>query len=310
MSGLLEVTLPVFLVLAAGYAAVWRGVFSDQNVDALMRFTQNFAIPCLLFSAISTLDLKATFDWRLLVSYYSGSVASFTVGMLGARFLFKRPAVDAVAIGFCCFFANTVLLGLPIMERAYGLDALGPVYAIIALHAPIGYLIGITAMETVRSSGKGLFATLWGIVKQMGQNALMIGIFLGFAVNLSGVAPPAVLSEAISLIARAGLPAALFGLGGVLYRYKPEGDLREVAFVCLTALVIQPLWVWGMARGVLGLETDGLRAAVVLAAMSPGVNTYVFANMYGVAKRVAATSVLLATALSILTTAIWLAVLP
>jgi predicted permease len=78
MSGLLEVTLPVFLVLAAGYAAVWRGVFSDQNVDALMRFTQNFAIPCLLFSAISTLDLKATFDWRLLVSYYSGSVASKT----------------------------------------------------------------------------------------------------------------------------------------------------------------------------------------------------------------------------------------
>jgi predicted permease len=150
-------------------------------------------------------------------------------------------------------------------------------------------------METVRSSGKGLFATLWGIVKQMGQNALMIGIFLGFAVNLSGIAPPAVLSEAIALIARAGLPAALFGLGGVLYRYKPEGDLREVAFVCLTALVIQPLWVWGMARGVLGLETDGLRAAVVLAAMSPGVNTYVFANMYGVAKRVAATSVLLAT---------------
>jgi len=310
MSELLKVTLPVFLVIAAGYGAVWRGLFSDANVDALMRFTQNFAIPCLLFSAISTLDLKANFDWRLLVSYYSGSLASFTIGLLGARFVFARPMPDAVAIGFCCFFANTVLLGLPIMDRAYGTDALGPVFAIIAIHAPFSYFVGITAMETVRSSGKGLFRTIWNIVKQMSQNALMIGIALGFAVNLSEIAPPAVLTEAVELIARAGLPAALFGLGGVLYRYKPEGDLKEVSFVCLTALVLQPLWVWGMARGVMDLDTDALRAAVVVAAMAPGVNAYVFANMYGVARRVAATSVLFATALSILTAAVWLTVLP
>ncbi|MEM8581178.1 MAG: AEC family transporter [Pseudomonadota bacterium] len=310
MSDLLEVTLPVFLVLSAGYAAVWRGFFSDSNVDALMRFTQNFAIPCLLFAAISRLDLQAVFDWQLLVSYYSGSVASFLIGCVGARFVFKRPMVDAVAIGFCCFFANTLLLGLPIMERAYGEDALGPVFAIISLHAPIGYLLGITAMETVRSSGKGILRTLWEILRQITHNAIMVGIFLGFAVNLSGLSLPGVAIEAIDLIARAGLPAALFGLGGVLYRYKPEGDLREVAFVCLTALILQPLVVWGMARGVFSLETSELRAAVVVSAMAPGVNTYVFANMYGVAKRVAATSVLIATALCILSTAVWLTLLP
>ncbi|MDJ0857429.1 MAG: AEC family transporter [Dinoroseobacter sp.] len=310
MSDLLEVTLPVFLVLTAGYVANWRGLFSDDHVDALMKFTQSFAIPCLLFAAISRLDLQAVFDWQLLVSYYSGSVASFLIGALGARVVFGRPMVDAVAIGFCCFFANTLLLGLPIMERAYGQDSLGPVFAIISLHAPIGYLLGITAMETVRSTGKGALRTLWEIVKQITHNGIMIGIFLGFAVNLLGLAMPGVAMEAIDLIARAGLPAALFGLGGVLYRYKPEGDLREVAFVCLTALVLQPLIVWGMARGVFSLETSELRAAVVVSAMAPGVNTYVFANMYGVAKRVAATSVLIGTALCILTTAGWLTVLP
>ncbi|WP_425091072.1 AEC family transporter [Tropicimonas sp. S265A] len=310
MSDLLQVTLPVFLVLSAGYAAVWRGVFSDDNVDALMRFTQNFAIPCLLFAAISRLDLQATFDWRLLVSYYTGTVASFFIGMAGARLIFGRPMTDAVAIGFCCFFANTLLLGLPIMSRAYGEDSLGPVFAIISLHAPIGYLLGITTMEMVRSSGKGVFRTLTDIVKQILHNAIMIGIFLGFVANIGHITLPGVVMEAIDLIARAGLPAALFGLGGVLYRYKPEGDLKEVAFICLTGLVLQPIVVWGMARGVFSLSTEGLRAAVVVAAMAPGVNTYVFANMYGVAKRVAATSVLLGTALCILTTAVWLTLLP
>jgi malonate transporter and related proteins len=43
--------------------------------------------------------------------------------------------------------------------------------------------------------------------------------------------------------------------------------------------------------------------------MAPGVNAYVFANMYGTAKRVAASSVLLGTAGSILTVWIWLTAL-
>ena len=45
----------------------------------------------------------------------------------------------------------------------------------------------------------------------------------------------------------------------------------------------------------------GLRSAVMTAAMAPGVNAYLFAHMYGVAKRVAASSVLVATALSMIT---------
>ena len=48
----------------------------------------------------------------------------------------------------------------------------------------------------------------------------------------------------------------------------------------------------------------------VAGAMAPGVNTYIFANMYGVGKRTAATSLLAATALSILTIWIWLMILP
>ena len=43
--------------------------------------------------------------------------------------------------------------------------------------------------------------------------------------------------------------------------------------------------------------------------MAPGVNAYIFANMYGRAKRVAASSVLVATAASILTAWMWLMVL-
>jgi predicted permease len=110
-------------------------------------------------------------------------------------------------------------------------------------------------------------------------------------------------------MSRAALPAALFGLGGVLVRYRPEGDKLTVLYVCAIALVLHPLVTWFMGKN-FGLATGPFRSAVLTAAMAPGVNAYVFANMYGVGKRVAASAVLYATALSVITVSFWLTLLP
>lgn len=305
MQALIEVILPVFLVIGFGYWAVWAGYFSDAGVDGLMRFTQNFAIPCLLFMAISQIDLSANFDWRLLVSFYTGSITCFTLGLLAARFVFGRDWEDAVVIGFACLFANSVLLGLAITERAYGADALGPNYAIVAIHSPIAYGLGITAMEIVRARGKSIAGAAGSILKAMFKNALILGITLGFVVNLGGIPMPDVLTDALNLMVRAALPAAIFGMGGVLVRYKPQGDMRIILFVCATSLVLHPTITWTMGTA-LSLPQGAFNSAVLTASMAPGVNAYVFANMYDRAKRVAASSVLIATASSVLTVWVWL----
>ena len=305
MGDILGIVLPVFLVVGAGYVAVWRKLFSDAAVDGLMSFTQKFAIPCLLFSAIATLDLGADFDPWLMLSYYTGSVVSFFAGLYGARLIFGRPWIDSVAIGFCALFANSVLLGLAIGERAYGIESLGPNFAIIALHAPICYILGIVTMEIVRAEAGGL-KLVRTVTRAIFSNALMIGIGLGFVVNLSGLPLPAVLDEAVALMVRAALPAALFGLGGVLYRYKPEGDMGVIAMICGISLLVHPAIAWALGSSVAGLSEGQLRAAVVTAAMAPGVNTYIFADMYGAARRVVASSILIGTALTVVTASAWI----
>lgn len=309
MSALIDVILPVFLVLGFGYVAVWRGFFADEYVDGLMKFTQQFAIPCLLFRAISTLDLSQVFHANLLISFYAGAVAGFAAGLLGARYIFKRDWEDAVAIGFCCLFSNSLLLGLPITERAYGTAALQSNYAIIAIHAPFCYGLGITAMEIARNRGSAPAALPGKVLRAMFKNALILGIALGFAVNLGNIPMPNAFVDAIDLMVRAALPAALFGLGGVLYRYRPEGDMRTILFVVSISLVLHPTIVWFMGRA-LTLNVDEVRSSILTAAMAPGINAYVFANMYGRARRVAASAVLLSTGLSVLTVWAWLAVLP
>ncbi len=308
LQSLIDVILPVFLVVAAGYFATQRGFFTPAQIDGLMKFTQSFAIPCLLFSAIANLDLSNSFDPGLLISFYTGAAICFCIGMTGARLLFKRDWEDAVVIGFCCLFSNSVLLGLPITERAFGPENLTGNYAIIAFHSPFCYGLGITVMEVVKNRGAGGIKTVSSVLTAMFKNVLILGIALGFAVNLAGLTIPGTVDAALQLLIRAALPTALFALGGVLVQYRPEGDLRTIGFVCVTALMVHPSIVWIMG-GTLGVKQDLFRSGVLTAAMAPGFNAYIFANMYGRAKRVAASSVLIATAASVFTVWFWLLML-
>jgi len=235
MQDLLNVILPVFLVIGYGYLAAWKGWFSPAGVDGLMVFTQKFAIPVLLFRAISRLDLGQNFDLALLLSFYGGG---------------SSPSIRPSATG--------------------------------------------SALK---------------VLKAMLANALILGIIAGFVVNLGGVPVPEVVASAVDLISRAALPAALFGLGGVLLRYRPEGDLRTILFIVSVSLFLHPAITWGLGQA-FDLPRPAFRSAVLTAAMAPGINAYVFANIYGVAKRVAASAVLIGTAATILTAWLWLLVLP
>lgn len=308
MLALFEFILPVFLVIGFGYVVAWRGIFSEASVDGLVKFTQNFAIPCLLFRAISEIDIDAATKAPMIVSFYLGAFASFFAGFAGARLVFARSPEDAVAIGFCCLFSNTVLLGIPIAELAYGPDALANNFAIIAFHAPLCYLLGVTAMEIVRGGASSMPEKAARIFRAMFRNPFVIGIALGLVVNLTGLALPVPLVSALDLVAGAALPAALFGLGGVLFQYRPEGDFRTIAMVCAISLVLHPAIVWTTAQA-FDLGREQLRSAVLTAAMAPGVNAYLFANLYGTARRVAASSVLIATAVSVVTIWLWMIVL-
>ena len=309
MNALIDVILPVFIVLGFGYVSVWQGYFSGALVDSLMKFTQGFAIPCLLFLAISNLELGENFHFPLLFSYYAAALICFAVGLLGARYIFARDWEDSVAIGFVGLFSNSVLLGLPITERAFGGEALEANYAIIALNAPICYATGIIAMEIARNQGGSLAALPQKVFRAVFKNALIIALGAGFFVNLTGITLPTVLIDAVTMTASAALPAALFGLGGVLYRYRPEGDMRTIMFAVAISLVLHPAITFGFGKW-LNLTTPEMRSAILTGAMAPGVNAYLFADMYGRAKRVATSAVLIATGLTILTAWGWLTLLP
>ena len=305
---ILNIVAPVFLVIAAGYLAVRSGMTSAESIDQLMKFAIQFAIPCLLFRATSTIDLNAAFGWRMMLAYYLAAVACFIVAFLLVKGFFDRRPGEAVGVAFAALFSNLVMLGLPISERAWGVDNLAPSYALVAVNAPICYLIGITAMEYLRADGRGVAATSRIVLRSMFRNSMMIGIGLGFIVNLGGIALPGALLAAIELLARASLPVALFALGGVLTRYTLSKSLGEAGLIVLLSLIVQPaitlLLSWQFQ-----LPEATTRSIVLMSAVAPGLNAYLFASMYNRGTEAAASAVLLSTILAAFSVSAWLIIL-
>ena len=310
MEVFLKVILPVFLVIGTGYISVWCKWLNTKNIDSLTSFAQNFALPCLLFYAIAKIEIGEYFNLRLLVSFDIGALACFVIGFLAAYFYFHRDKEESICIGFTCLFSNSILLGLPIMENAYGRASLGSNYAIIAFHAPFCYLIGILSMEFSqdRNTAINLKKSLTHIFIAVFKNPLIIAIFLGLLVNIFGIPVPSSIWNGLSITKEAALPTALFALGGVLHQYRPEGDGLTICFVIFLSIILHPTIVY-FASVKSALTLEQIRSAVITAAMAPGINAFLFASTYKKAQRVVASSIFLGTVATVFTASVWILVL-
>ena len=143
------------MIIGAGYFCACKGVVNTSATDGMMSFAIKIAIPCLLFRATSSIDLASAFQWRLLSAYYLAATSCFALSIILLRKFFQKRPGEAVAISFGALFSNLVMLGLPISQRAWGSAGLETSFVLVAVNAPVCYLIGISVMEISRADGHG-----------------------------------------------------------------------------------------------------------------------------------------------------------
>ena len=306
---LLTIVLPVFLIVAAGYASVRTNYLPETLIDGVVKYAVNFAVPILLFLSMTRIDLGTAIHPGALLAFFGAGNLCFFGAMAISRLVWRRRPGEAVAVGFCTFFPNVVMLGIPIAERAFGPAIMGAVFGIIAFHSIHNYFVGFIAMEMVRRDRAGLMVALSRAAVTTFKNPLMIGLVAGMAVNLAGITLPAIALSGLDMVAASAIPAALFSLGGVLTRYSIRAEAPEALMVVTFSLIVHPALAWAIAGPLLGLEETYVRAVVVLAAMVPGLNGYIFAALYDRAVGTAASSSLIGTMLAVPTVSIWLALL-
>lgn len=291
-------TLPFFALIGLGYLAAYRGFFTQAATAYLTKFVFYFALSAMLFRFASNLSLGEIFDWNFIGAYLFGCFAIYALATAVALFR-KRPASEAAIEAQCAVIGNTGFLGVPMLVVLMGPAAAGPVLMILATDLIVFsslIVIIITASRDGRMSLRIFRSIAVGLIK----NPMIMSMVAGLAVSGAGLQLPVPVDEFMALLGAAATPCALFAIGASL-----AGKSAERASVALwlsfAKLILHPAAV---AIGALYIfAVDPFDAAVMIAASALPVagNIYMLAQHYNVAPQRVSASILMSTAISILT---------
>lgn len=111
MQQILNVTAPIYLLIAIGFLAVWRTWISAADIRVLGQFTLRFGIPALLFGAISRQPIGAIVNGSFLAAYAAGSLLALTLAYVVARRLRHRGPELAAMMALGASAANSGFIG-------------------------------------------------------------------------------------------------------------------------------------------------------------------------------------------------------
>ena len=174
-------------------------------------------------------------------------------------------------------------------------------FLIIGFHSMTFMPITVALIHGGRGDGTSWTAQLREVASAVLKNPIVLGLLAGFLVNLSGLVLPGGIDRIVELMGNAAVPTALFAMGASLVATPARGDRAPALVLTVLKLVVHPLLVWVVAVPLLGLDGLWVDVAVMLAAMPTAVNTYLFAERYRAAPRVAARTVLLSSLFAVLT---------
>ena len=318
MQTILDVIVPIFSLIAIGFVVGRAGLLSEATGDALARFVFVVAVPVLLFRTLAASTFGGADPFTLWASYFGAIAVAWTAATLVLRRLFGSDRRTGVIAGISASFANTIFVAIPVLQRAYGDDGLQPLLIIVSIHLPLMMIATTLLMERAAmldardtgaaDTGISPMATLKRVARNLAGNAIIIGIVIGLLWRATGLTLESHLDEITRLLGGTAGPLALFALGMSLTRFGLRGDIVPSSIVAFLSLVVMPGTVYLIGTA-LGLPPLWLKGAVVTAACPSGVNAYLFAAYFGSGEKLAATTILVSTILSVATLSLWLSVL-
>jgi len=306
-----ETILVVFSLIAIGYGSARFRLIKPETGDGLSDFVFTIAVPLLLFRTISTASFDHGAPWALWAVYFSAVFMTWGFAHLTIRAGFGRDARSGVVAGLSAGFGNLVLLGIPFVTGLYGEAGLAVLSQIVSIHMPVMMAASMLLYEwALRRDGAvtgsaNPTALMLQFLRQLFSNPLIIGILAGVLVRYTGLWLPVVVDRVIASLAGVAGTLALFSMGASLAGYGIRGQVKQALSMVSLKLVLMPALALGLAM-LAGLPEFQAKIAVAAASLPAGVNSWLIASQLNTGQRLASTSLSLGTALSAVTTGVWL----
>ena len=300
-------TLPLFILILLGFLAVKLGRWQKTVTDSLTKFTFYIAFPIMLFQIMSHFSEQSEIDIKLLLVFFGGSFIVFAFGCLIASKIFKLNGSQSTLFAMGGIYTNTVFVGIPIIKMLLGDQAIPIVAIIVIFNALILWTLATVSIEFVQMgklSGRSFIKAL----RNVSKNPIIIGIFTGIAVNYIGLPIPNFINQSTKMVSDMTAPLSLIVLGMGLAEYKIRDQFLITGSICILKLAILPIVTYIVGK-MLGLPTLELQVVVLLSSVSIAINCYMMARQFEVLQGPIASSLLISTVLSSVTTPLILSIM-
>lgn len=296
MTALVDILAPVIAMIALGYALARAGVITAAGEAGLSNLVFFATTPALLFRAMAG-AAPGVADLGVMVAYFAPCLTLYGLWALVARIGFRQSLGRSGVGAMGASFGNTVLLGIPIIERAYGAPGLRLLVMIVSIHSALLFTFTTLLAEADRGRADGR-ATILATARMMARNPIVLSIAAGALFGALQLRLPAPIDAALALLGGATTPTALVAVGAGLAGFGFSGTLAQCVAITAGKLLAMPLAVWLVAAHVLRLEPLMVAVATIAAALPTGTNVYIIARRYDVSVSTAAGAILLSTLLS------------
>jgi malonate transporter len=293
---------PVFLLIALGCLAGRLNWIRDSAVKDLSNLVFLLLIPALLFRTMSTVHVE-TLDLRPLIAYFPAALL-----VLFTSIAWRGFTRSSVVMALGGVFSNMVMIGITLVELAYGKDALVTLLTLVSVHALILLTVGSVVLELVvaREAREGgeraphVLDTAWSAFKGALIHPIPLPIISGLLFAQTGLTLPSTVDKPLQLLGSAFGPIALVLVGVTLSRTPLSGHLRPAFWISVSKNLVLPLLV-GMSAWVWGITGLPLTVMVVAAALPIGANVFLFAQRYEVDQGLTTAAMGLSTVLALFT---------
>ena len=295
--------VPVFLLLAIGFASRRFGLLDDASANGLNRLVANLALPALFVAKVGTSPLEAALSPRAM-AVTVGVTCLATVLGLGVAIWWRLPASQRGVVAQAALRGNIVYFTFPLILTTYGDPGLRLAAVTSTVLIPAMNLLAVAALEAYRPAGAGKTH----IAVRVLANPLVIGALLGLLLAVVHWKPWGWLGTTLNALADLAFPGALLALGAQLKIGRVRALWRLLAATSVIKLAVMPALGWWVMHLLGATRLETAVAVLLLAAPTAVASNSVAADLGGDTD-LAGACVLATTVLSVVTYVSWVVLL-
>jgi malonate transporter and related proteins len=303
----LSALTPVALLIAVGFIAGYAKWIRGESIKDLSNLVFLILTPALMFRTMSTVHMEQL-DFKPVAAYFLAALVMYALVLL-TQGLSRRSAVLAMA----STFSNSVMIGVPLIGLAYGAPGLVIVFTLLSLHSVVMLTAGTLVLELAVSremtheraaqgpqAHRPVLTTVLVALRNSIIHPVAVPVIAGLLFAQTGWGLPELVDKPLQWLGTAFGPMALLLVGATLSNTAVGTHLRGALLLTVVKTLVYPLTVLLIAK-LFGLSGLSLMVIVVVAGLPIGANVFLFSQRYKVAQELVTASVIVSTALAMVT---------